>query len=537
MRKKALWFFIGSFFGLTFILSELSAETFPSSPLFVSGSISEKVLKKTIFFAQNEINNPVQRRKQKRLRETEETSQPEKHWPHYDSCQDMPEQPFFLKEDTGPLTEKTEGSFCTFCDLEKTLWKNSSLRQLWSAVEETKPTLEQAAFKEKLQARVIGQTESKLFQIRVSKSCAFPEENKAWLTKIYKDTSWPEIKRSCEKTIRELKSQIKESWLEMRIHLALTSSALKEDRILPDRATWMDTTPDHLIPMFTDLPKLTKKEKAAAGRLYTEALAEAPLDLLDSSEFKQRLEGNGYLYPPLSGDKYLTQADQFRLKKAAQDLRTQSRDRYFEMIGQNFLLGYLESGTPSNKQLVQAYSKMEQNLTNFLEEEVKASKGNMGLLLSYESLVEELLEEDKGEGISSQYCLAAEKARLKTEKEVEMKEDIKTKLGYASMAPCFFSGGTAFTFCVASASLLSALDVKDAHAAARHSLNRALTGRQFEKISKLKAAQKELWLAKMFLPITVLESAGVAKTIKAVKKISSRNKKGTEGTEPPKEKE
>ena len=501
---------------MTLSLSELSAKPFPS-------------------LLQNN-NQPLQR---KAHGKTEEIPQPEEHWPHYESCQDMPfpeEQPFFLKEDIEDhWAEKTEGSFCTFCDIEKLLWENRSFRQLWSAVEETKPTLKQAAFKEELQARVIGQTESKLFQIQRSKACAFPLKNKAWLTKVYKDTSWPEIQKNCKKITQKLKSEVKESWPEMRVYLSLTSAPIREDRILPDRATWMDSTPTHFMSLFSDLPKLTEKEKAKAEKLYVEALAETPLDLLDPSEFKKRLEGSGYLHLPLSGDKYLTQADEFRLKKVVRDLREQSRDRYFEIIGQKFLLGYLESGTPSNRELVQAYSKMEQDLTNFLEEEIKAPKGNMGLLLSYESLVEGVLEDDKGEGVSSQYCLVAEKARVKAEKEVEMKKDIKTKLGYASMVPCFFSGGTAFTFCLASASLLSALDVKDAHVAAKYSLNRALTGRQFEKISKLKAAQKELWLAKMFFPITVLESAGVAKTIKAIKKISPR--KGTERIETPKEQE
>lgn len=353
-------------------------------------------------------------------------------------------------------------------------------------------------------------------------------KNKAWLTKIYEGVSWSDIQRGCEGTIQNLKSEVKKSWSEMRIHLALTSSSLREDRILPERATWMDSTPTHLISIFSDLPKLTDKERSKAGRLYIEALAETPLDLLDSSDFKQRLEGSGHLHPPLSGDKYLTPEDQSRLKKTVEDLRTQSRDRYFEIIGQELLLGYLESGTPGNRELVQAYSKMERNLTNFLEKEIKAPKENMGLLLSYESLVEELLDEDKGEGVNSKYCLVAETARIRMEKNAEMKEDIKIKLGFASMVPCFFSGGTAFTFCLASASLLSAWDVRDAHVAAKHSLNRALTGRQFEEISKLKATQKELRLAKIFLPITVLESAGVAKMIKAVKKISSRNKEGAE---------
>ncbi|MCZ0932962.1 MAG: hypothetical protein OXJ52_07410 [Oligoflexia bacterium] len=446
------------------------------------------------------------------------SAQPEKHWPHYDSCQDMPEQPFVIEEDTESWEEKTEGGFCAFCDVEKFLWENPSFRQLWNFIEGTTASLKESAFKEKLQARVIGQIESKLFEIRLLKACALPLQNKNWLTEVYKGESWPKIQKSCEKAVKAVKSELKKSYPEMRLQLSLALSLIREDRILPDRATWLDSRPSHLVSGFIDLPKLTEEEKKTAGKAYVEFLSKTPLDLLDSSEFKRRLEGGGSLYLPLAGEKYLSSGDQVRLKTVERSLREQSRTRYFEIIGQNLLLGYIKSKAPNNWELVQAYSKMEQSLTKFLEEEIKASKENMSLLISYESLVEELLDEDKGKGNSSKYCLIAETARIKAEKSEDMKQDIHAKIGYLSMIPCFFSGGVAFAFCLGTAGAISFMDLKEAQKSANISLNRRLTGTQFEKISKLKEKQKDLYMAKVFFSLTFLEAGGVAKAVKSAKK-------------------
>ena len=440
----------------------------------------------------------------------------ETHWPHYDSCQMMPGQPFSVNK----KQEETEASFCFLCIAE------NSLKQFWDFTQLTTSSLEEKAFQKKLRDQVTGQMESKLFEIRLMKACAFPLKNQSWLKKLYKEDSWSKIQDSCKKTIQTVKSKVKKDYPEMRVHLALTSSRIREDRILKDKGTWMDNSPSHLVSSFTNLPKLSKEEQRVAGKYYVEALSKTPLGSLDSSlsasEFKRRLEGGeGQLY---SGKKHLSQADTSRLKSEEHIFREANRFRYFELIGQNFLLGYVRSKNPNNKELVQAYSEMEKGLTKFLEKKIKAPKENMSLLISYEPLVEKLLEEDKGKEYSSKYCLIAETTRIKAEKLKKRNENLSMVTGLASILPCFFGGGVAISVCLGAAGTISVVDIKEAQNKAQVSLNKRMTGKDFETVANLDKKQKELYLAKMFFALTFLEAGGIIKAMKSVRQNKLLNK-------------
>ena len=457
------------------------------------------------------------------------SAQPEEHWPHYDSCQLMP-QPFVVQASEKSLEEKTEAEFCFSCDIE------SSFTSLRGLIQTTIISENEKAFEQKLKARVIGQIESKLFEIRLLKTCANPLKNKKWLTKIYEKESWAEIQSSCYKAIQSIKSEVNKRYPELRVSLALSSPSIPSDRVLFDRGTWMNNSPSHLISDFVDLPKLTKEEQEKAEKTYISELAKTPLEFLSSAEFTKKLsESEGFLYRYSPDDKYLSSKDKGLLKQTEKTLRETSRDRYFELINESLVLAYLKNSKPNNKELAQAYSLMESSLKKFLEEEIKGSKNNIDILISYESLVEELLEEDKGTAHSSQYCLVAESLRIKAQEVKSRKENIKTGIGLLSVVPCFFGSAVALSVCIGGAGVTSYVDLKEAKKQAKFSLNRRLTGPQFEKISKLSQTQKELRLAKTFFSLSFLEAFTIGKTIRAVKQGHGHAKnrlKETEKQEP-----
>ena len=85
--------------------------------------------------------------------------------------------------------------------------KQPSLKRFWDFTQLTTSSLEEKAFHEKLRDQVTGQIESKLFEIRLMKACAFPLENQSWLTELYKEDTWSKIQDSCKKTIQTVKNE------------------------------------------------------------------------------------------------------------------------------------------------------------------------------------------------------------------------------------------------------------------------------------------------------------------------------------------
>ena len=128
---------------------------------------------------------------------------------------------------------------------------------------------------------------------KILRACTTEDRN--WFGKKKIKVDWPLMKAACKKKTKELKDSIKERWSEMRVNLALSSPAIREDRILSNKATWFDSTPSHLISDFTDLPKLSSREKVKARKLYVETLAETPLEKFSPSQFIPiRFEFSGF---------------------------------------------------------------------------------------------------------------------------------------------------------------------------------------------------------------------------------------------------
>ena len=290
---------------------------------------------------------------------------------------------------------------------------------------------------------------------------------------------------------KELKSAIQKQWPKMRVNLALSAPAIREDRILPDSSTWLDSTPSHLISDFSDLPRLTDEERSKAQKIYVEILAKTPLEKFSSAEFKQRMYRGKPLSLPLSGEKHLTSKDKFKLKKTVRDLQKEAKDSYFKILSEMPVLGYLKTRNPKKEELDKAFAKMEEKLKDFLKE-TKEPEVDEGLLLSFKPLVEELLKEDK------EYCLVAEKARVKAEKDESLKNWMLLGAGVVAAVPCLITGVAGASACLLAGTALGIVGYKEVQVATKQSLGRALTRKQFETIAGLKDKEKEEFLAKLY---------------------------------------
>ena len=142
----------------------------------------------------------------------------------------------------------------------------------------------------------------------------------------------------------------------------------------------------------------------------------------------------------------------------------------------------------------QAFSEMEGKLKDFLEE-AKDPEADMGLLLSFTPLVEEILKEDQG------YCLVAEEARIQAKKDESFNNWLMMGVGALAAIPCFISGPIGASVCLAGGMGIGIWGYEESRVAREESLGRALTGSQFETISGLSDRERELFLAKLFLPL------------------------------------
>ena len=394
------------------------------------------------------------------------SSKSKKTQPEYENCQDVDLSSLDLEKESGSRSD-TEGEFCFTCSVRKIFG--------FGEIKETALAVQSKAFKEKLQKRVIGQIESKIFQTKVLRACATGDRN--WLSR--QKVDWPLMKALCEKKTKELKSSIKTRWPEMRTNLAL--SQVRFDRLVNINKHLFSVPPVHKISGFSSLPNLTEREEQGARKKLSEGLSSVPLDKFNPSEIKDIiLQGK----PFFQGGKSLTTKDYRQLRKATRNLGKKSQERYFEVLSEMPILGYLETGNPKKKELDEAFAKMEENLKDFLKK-AKDSEADMGLLLSFKPLVEELLKEDNG------YCLVAEGARIEAEKDESLKNWMMLGTGVVAAVPCFISGPVGATACLTAGMAIGVWGYKEAQMAKEASLGRALTGKQFETMAGLNEREKE----------------------------------------------
>ncbi len=421
--------------------------------------------------------------------------------PKYESCKGTD-----LSQLEDP-SSKTEADFCIGCAFNKVknflgitdIQKSLSPKDIEHAGE----------FRQTLQKRVIGQISARIFQMKKLKACVdfdgrwFP----GWNTLKAEDKT--ALKQQCQEQTSELKSAVKSRWSDMRVHLSLSAPRLREDRVIADRKTWFNSTPSHGMSEFaSSLTPLTKAEKKAAEEKYIEALAEAGAKLNISIEVMTRAGAKLNMSPEVLRHRLsnklpleLSGQDMRRLKWEEQKFRKESRKKYLQKVGELPILAYLNKSPPTGKELAKAIDKMETQLQTMLEK-VEAKDVDLGLLLSFNPLVEELLKEDK------RYCLVAEAGRIEAEGDDRFENYALLGASLLSAVPCFAGGVVGRLFCFGGESLVGVKGYELAKEGMEASLGRVLTGKDYEKISNLEGRQRELFLEKLFLPLAVWGGAG-----------------------------
>jgi len=405
--------------------------------------------------------------------------------PQYESCKNVNFST--VKE------EKKDMSLCFACNLYRS--NTSSVAQV-KAIKHTIEEVKAQEFRAKLQKRVIGQIKARLFQVQILKACVAGD--RSWFANNEDTVDWSMRKVQCQKFKEVLNNSIEENWPKMMVHLALSKPTLKEDRILSDRATWFDQKPSHIVSDFEDLPNLTKEEYSKAEDLYLQALDGIPLEGIKNSELKRKIYNKRSIGSPVSSlGVFLTHRDRQNIRAATKKLQAESKRSYLKTIENMPLLAYLKNGKPNEQDLKEALSKVENKLQNFIEQ-AKDSDVGMEFLLSFNPLVEELLKEDAG------YCLAVKKARMELDNDNIFKNRMNIGLGVLASIPCLIGGPVGITICLAGGVALAGIGYHQAMATEEESLNRFLTGKQFESIAELKLKGEEKKIALLLLPLAAI---------------------------------
>ena len=424
----------------------------------------------------------------------------------YESCQDVDISS--AKTHKENKTIKTVAEFCFTCFFTRNYG--------FEEVKEAADTAQTKVFREKLQKRVIGQIESKVFQTEMLRACVTGNRNYFSQKKV----DWPLMKEACKKHTKKLKSELKTLWPEMRINLAL--SQVNADQIVTGKPN-LSFAPSHTVRDFSPMSKLTEKEQKEIKKRWAESFSEADVNKVTATDVKSKfLEGQ-----PL---KDLTAKDQSRLRKATWDMQKKAKDSYSEIMSETsmpLLMGYLKRDNPNKKELGEALLKVKENLKKLLEK-AKDPEIDMGLFLSFKPLVEGLLKEKK------EYCLAAEGARIKAENDGSIENWRMATGGIAAAAPCFIRGPWGAVACLIASVALGAEGYRQAQVATVESLGRALTEKEFETLTGVSEKEREEMLAKLGIPLagfgtTAVPARAASRAIvKAFKKRLPSNKRNME---------
>ena len=462
--------------------------------------------------------------------------------PQYESCKG--------KETPPLLKEKEQGSgFCFTCE------SVSANEQNIEDIKETTSVLYAEGFKEQLKKRILGRIQSKILSISILRACITKDKN--WFEE--NDIKWNVAQSTCAYTKNNIKSLIKVWYPEMRVNLALgypkpkaqwlgaraQSDITKKDLFLislAEPASWLNAHPTHPVTSLGFMPKLSAEEQAQAQDRYIETLTSLPLEGSAGAKLKKMLSQNAegqfsaqeleeteeestqvdikarYIrtvldkveeesatFTNLSGNEEalslsdsdevkLSSKDKTLLREAAQKLRQESRDRYFGIMGRLPILSYLKTNAPNDPDLDKAYSKMQSTLEDFLKK-IKDPDVDMSLLLSFEPLVEQLLNEHP------HYCSVAEQKRRQVEQDKETTNALLISAGVALAIPCFFTGVAGASLCLAGGASLGAFSYNYSKESMRSSLGKTFTGADLESIADLYEKDKDLLLKTMFLPL------------------------------------
>ena len=441
------------------------------------------------------------RRRAKRKAETALRSQ-------YENCQDTDLSSLEFEN-----SRQSEGGFCFSCKV-KDIWNFEPLKQSAEALQLKK-------FREKLRKRVVGQVSAKLFKIRLLRVCLEKDRKKQerFFTLMTPHPSGfgfypgtrpdgPLIQAVCRERKKALRASVQTRLSDLRIDLALSS--VNADQIVTGNLN-LSHPLTHAVSDFVSLPKLWTKERRMARKRLADIMVKTDLEGYSAEEFRDLfLRG-----APLNK---LTGKDQARLRRAVWKFQKTAKARYFQglhdPVSDTPLLGYLKSNTPNDKELAVALGKIETHLEDSLKKidrpkrdilsgEVEDPEEDMALLLFFKPLVEELLKEEK------HFCFVAEKARVQADQGKRFKEYASIGAGVLAAGVCFITGPVGASVCLAAGAGLGFVGYKQVKSERDSALGRVLMGKEFETIGGLEKKERELFLTKLFLPLSAYGTTAV----------------------------
>lgn len=187
----------------------------------------------------------------------------------------------------------------------------------------------------------------------------------------YNNTTWfqtiiddPEKFRPyCEYQINEIRKNIKSTWPVMRKSIALATPRIREDRLLNIMQAKVNPNPQHSFtePMglnsIAKIPALSPEELKRALAEYEQFVLDAKNDFFE-------------LHPEYINKTWMEyaeiEADKFAVRRL-REFRTLQREAYWETLQAVPTLVYLTTGNPSNLELIQAFTKIQDNAQTALK--------------------------------------------------------------------------------------------------------------------------------------------------------------------------
>ena len=315
----------------------------------------------------------------------------------------------------------------------------------------------------------------------------------------------------CKAIRTEIKTSAKENWPLMRIFLSLSAPAIREHRLLADINTWLDPTPSHSIPDFPSISPLNNKELEEAKNIYLKWINQTVFDnKITLNELEQRLNNHSLFSPSF------TLEEEDRIRFSILELRTILKEGYLSLLQSMPFLAYLEDekDLEDSKSLSDAFFALETRLENLLQK-VANPETNTGLLLSFHSIVEEVLND------SPEYCLTAEELSVRSERKESFQQ--KAFLGSAFLVaiPCVATGPIGISLCLLGEFGLGIVGHNWAKTALDNSLAQSFMGLEDMTMAGVEQRGRELKLEKFFLPLGVwLTSAEIFQKVVLWSRVS-----------------
>ena len=388
-------------------------------------------------------------------------------------------------------------------------------------------------FQKKIKDAVHTKIEFKIFETEMLEACANNDIN--WFAS--KNIDLNKKKSVCDKQLGQIRDSIRERFPEMRKHLALSASSLRETSLLNDQAGWFKNKISHgLFSNFSSLKPLSSAEneqvrKEFLKEMTSKILAGAPntnvADLLRlEKKNSPQKSNNEILFNFLNNPK-----NSYSIKNTRplqDDIQKSHLEDYYKLMNQMPLMGYISDVnvanplSPSDKQLAEALKGTKEKLKNYLgkmkENDKRGKDTKWAEYAQFTPDIERILQKNP------EYCGSAE--TLLKVKSIEERTELYEDLAMAGVAavPCFIGGPITGSICISAGLAVGTKGVTSTMAAKENIESRNLTdflgedgSANFQAMSE---KEREIIFQSILLPTGLFGQVGISgkTTVNAVVK-------------------